>query len=91
MVSRSSIDNISSLHSVFPAGVTAEVEHFPGSDVIHGVACGADEFQNVILANEVADAKGEEVGVWAVHEEVDDACGHPLVALLNEVGLEIVV
>ena len=82
---------ISSLHSVFPAGVTAEVEHFPGSDVIHGVPGGPDEFQDVIHPDEVADAKGEKVGVRAVHEEVDDASGHPLVALLNEVGFEIVV
>lgn len=91
LVSTSSIDCVSSLHSVFPVGVSAEVEHLPGSDVIHGVPGGPDEFQDVIHADEVADAKGEKVGVRAVHEEVDDASGHPLVALLNEIGFEIVV
>ena len=59
--------------------------------MVHCEPGGPDELQDVVLADEVADAEGEKVGVGAVHEKVNDASSHPLVALLDEVGLEIVV
>ena len=59
--------------------------------MVHSEPGGTDELQDVILADEVPDAEGEKVGVGAVHEKVNDASSHPLVALLDEVGLEIVV
>ena len=76
---------------MLPTRVRAEVEYLAGSDVVHGEPGGPDELQDVVLADEVADAECEEVGIGAVHEKVDDASSHPLVALLDEVGLEIVV
>ena len=59
--------------------------------MIHSEPGRPNELKDVVLADEVTDAEGKEVGVWPVHEEVDHARGHPLVPLLNEVGLEIVV
>ena len=76
---------------MLPTRVSAEVEYLPRSDVVHSEPGGTDELQDVILADEVPDTEGEKVGVGAVHEKVDDAGSHPLVALLDEVGLEIVV